>query len=133
MARGALARVLNLPVHQAVIASDSLQPGPAWPLGREATLERSLSQRPALEALAEQRRAQQARVQLARASRLPSLGLQVGGGISGDWLNQPVLSIGSTLDANGRAVTVPGLNAPGNASGSFYDWGGGAQPETAAL
>lgn len=123
VARSALARVLNRPPRQTVIASDNLVPGPAWSLGRDATLERSLTQRPALEGLEEQRRAQQARVQLARASRLPSIGLMVGGGLSGDWLNQPVLSIGSSLDANGHAVTVPGLNAPGNASGSFYDWG----------
>lgn len=124
VARSALARALNLPADQSVSASDSLAPWPAWNLGLEATLQRSLAQRPALEVLEQQRQAQLARVQLARASRLPSVGLLVGGGISGDWLNLPVLNGGTPrVDINGNPVAVPGVNAPGSASGSFYDWG----------
>ena len=62
-------------------------------------------------------------MQLARASRLPSVGLLVGGGFSGDWLNLPVLNGTPRLDINGNPVALPGVNAPGSASGSFYDWG----------
>jgi outer membrane protein TolC len=44
-------------------------------------------------------------------------------GISGDWLNLPVLNGNSRLDINGNPLALPGVNAPGNVSGSFYDWG----------
>ncbi|MFM8525644.1 MAG: TolC family protein [Cyanobacteriota bacterium] len=123
VARSALARALNLPASQAVSTSDNLLPWPAWPLGLEATLQRSLAQRPALEGLEQQRQAQLARVQLARAARLPSVGLLVGGGVSGDWLNLPVLNGTPRVDINAKPVAVPGVNAPGSTSGGFYDWG----------
>ena len=123
IARSALARALNLPANQAVDPSDGLLPWPAWPLGLESTLQRSLAQRPALEVLEQQRQAQMARVQLARAARLPSVGVLLGGGINGDWLNLPVLNTTPRVDINGNAVSLPGVNTPGNASGSFYDWG----------
>jgi len=130
--RSALARVLNLPPEVRVDVADPLQPWSGWPLALEPTLQRALDQRPALEALQQQRQAQLARVQLARASRLPSIGLLVGGGFSGDWLNLPVVSNSPNLKADGRginggavsaAVELPGGNTPGSASGSFYDWG----------
>lgn len=123
VARSALARALNLPANQTASASDSLLPWPAWNLDLAATLQRSLAQRPALEVLEHQRQAQLARVQLARSARLPSVGLLLGGGISGDWLNLPVFSGAPRFDINGNPVAVPGVNAPGSASGSFYDVG----------
>ena len=123
VARSALARALNLPPSGAVDPSDPLQPWPNWPLPLEATLQRALEQRPALEALQQQRQSQLARVQLARAGRLPSVGLLLGGGISGDWLALPVLTSNQRLGVNGSGVNLPGLNSPGSASGSFYDWG----------
>ena len=127
VARSALARVLNLAPQARVAARDPLQPWSAWPLALDSTLQRALEQRPALEALQQQRQAQLARVQLARASRLPSVGLLVGGGFSGDWLNLPVVSNSPTVNVSGRGVNagvnLPGINTPGSASGSFYDWG----------
>lgn len=123
VARSALARVLNLPADQPVITRDALLPWPAWPLALEPTVERSLAQRPGLAVLEQQRQAQLARVQLARSERLPSVGLLLGGGISGDWFNVPVLNGTSQLGVNGSTVNLPGVNAPGNASGSFYDYG----------
>ena len=127
VARSALARVLNLAPQAWVAARDPLQPWSAWPLALDSTLQRALEQRPALEALQQQRQAQLARVQLARASRLPSVGLLVGGGFSGDWLNLPVVSNSPTVNVSGRGVNagvnLPGINTPGSASGSFYDWG----------
>ena len=132
VARSLLARALNLEPAVQVEASDPLQPWAGWPLALEPTLVHALEQRPALQALQQQRQAQLARVQLARASRLPSVGLLVGGGFSGDWLNVPVLSNSPNLQASGRgvggravnaAVDLPGLETPGSAAGSFYDWG----------
>lgn len=123
IARSALARVLNLPPEQVVTTRDPLVAWPAWTLALEPTLDRSLADRPALAVLEQQRQAQLARVQLARAERLPSVGLLLGGGISGDWLNVPVLNANSRLGVNGANVNLPGVNAPGNASGSFYDYG----------
>lgn len=122
VALSALARALNLPADQQLSLSEPLTPGPSWPLSLGATLQRSLEQRPLLDALELQRRAQLARVQLARASRLPSIGLLLGGGISADWLSIPVLNTTQQLSAGGRSVDLP-LNAPGSTSGSFYDWG----------
>ena len=123
IARSALARVLNLPADQLVTTRDPLQAWPAWTLALEPTVERSLSERPALAVLEQQRQAQLARVQLARAERLPSVGLLLGGGISGDWLNVPVLNASTQLAGNGASLDLPGVNMPGNASGSFYDYG----------
>ena len=127
IARSALARALNLAPEAQVDPGDPLLPWSGWPLALEPTLQRALEQRPALQALQQQRQAQLARVQLARASRLPSVGLLVGGGFSGDWLNLPVLSNSPTLNVNGggsqAGMDLPGINTPGSASGSFYDWG----------
>ncbi|MFM7311821.1 MAG: TolC family protein, partial [Cyanobium sp.] len=80
VARSLLARALNLEPAVQVEASDPLQPWAGWHLALEPTLVHALEQRPALQALQQQRQAQLARVQLARASRLPSVGLLVGGG-----------------------------------------------------
>lgn len=123
VARSALARALNLPPAGDVSPSDPLLPWTPWPLALEPSLQRALEQRPALEALQQQRQAQLARVQLARAGRMPSVGLLLGGGISGDWLNLPVVNTNPRLGVNGSSVSLPGLNTPGSASGSFYDWG----------
>ena len=122
-ALSALARALDLPADQQLSLADPLSPGPAWPLPLEATLHRSLQERPLLDALEQQRRAQLARVQVARASRLPSVGLLLGGGLSRDWLNLPVVELSQQVSAQGQSASLPALNAPGSASGSFYDWG----------
>jgi outer membrane protein TolC len=53
---------------------------------------------------------------------LPSIGLLLGGGISADWLNLPVLSTTQQFTAAGRTADLP-LSTPGSSSGSFYDWG----------
>ena len=124
IALSALARALDLPPQQQVIIQDPLRPGPAWTLGLDATLERALQERPALEALDQQRQANLARIQVARASGLPQLGLLLGGGISGDWLNVPVLNTSPRVSMNGAAgPDLPTVNTSGSASGSFYDWG----------
>lgn len=122
VALSGLARVLNLAPDQQLSLSDPLTPGPGWPLPLGPTLQRSLQQRPLLDALDQQRRAQLARVELARASRRPSIGLLLGAGINGDWLSVPVLNTTQQLTAAGRSVDLP-LNSPGSFSGSFYDWG----------
>jgi len=119
IARSALARSLNLPAEAAVQASDPLQPDPGWPLSLEATLQQALRQRPALESLQRVVAAQQSRVQLARATQLPSVGLLVGGGISGDWLTVPNASAAASVSG----VGLPALSQSGSASGSFLDWG----------
>ncbi|NDG74027.1 MAG: TolC family protein [Synechococcaceae bacterium WB8_1B_136] len=144
IALSALARLLNLPPEQPLAVSDSLQPGAAWPLTLAQSLERSWQQRPALQALEKQRQAQQAKVQLARAGRLPTVGLLLGAGISGDWLNLPVLNVNPSVGVNGDTSNLPSLNTPASGSGSFYDWGaaislrqplfdGGLSRESAAL
>nr|WP_255004282.1 TolC family protein [Cyanobium sp. HWJ4-Hawea] len=109
----ALARSLNLPAKQTISLSEPLRPMPAWPLSLEASLEQAMVDRPALEALQQQRRAELARVQVARASGLPQVGLLLGAGISGDWLNVPTAGTNQTTN----------VQASGSASGSFYDWG----------
>ncbi|MCP9775934.1 TolC family protein [Cyanobium sp. WAJ14-Wanaka] len=48
-----------------------------------------------------------------RASGLPQVGLLLGAGISGDWLNVPTAGTNQTTN----------VQASGSASGSFYDWG----------
>jgi outer membrane protein TolC len=124
IALSALARALDLPPPQQVILQEPLRPGPAWSLGLDATLERALQERPALEALDQQRQANLARIQVARASGLPQLGLLLGGGISGDWLNVPVLNTSPRVTVNGApSPDLPTVNTSGSASGSFYDWG----------
>jgi outer membrane protein TolC len=124
IALSALARSLNLPPQQQVVLSDPLKPLPAWPLSLSASLERAVADRPSLEALEKQRQAQLARVQVARAGALPQVGLLLGGGINGDWLNVPVLNNTPRVSVNGTpGPDLPTLNSSGNASGSFYDWG----------
>ena len=124
IAFSALARLLNLPADQPLTVTDQLVPAPGWPLGLQQSVARALAQRPALEALQNQRQAQRAQVQLARASRLPSVGLLLGGGINGDWLSVPVLNSRTQAGVNGNSVSLPGASTSGSASGSFYDWGG---------
>jgi outer membrane protein TolC len=125
IALSALARNLNLPAGQAVNVAEPLRPLTAWPLSLNASLAKALAQdRPALEALEQQRRAQQAQVQVARAGALPQVGLLLGGGISGDWLNVPVLNTTPRVGVNGnQGPDLPTLSSSGSASGSFYDWG----------
>lgn len=140
IALSALARSLNLPAEAAVQTTDPLSLDPAWPLSLEDTLQQALNQRPALETLKQQVAAQLARVKLAQATRLPSVGLLLGGGISGDWLSVPNTS--TTASAGGAGL--PALSSSGSASGSFVDWGaaitvrqslydGGQSRETVAL
>ena len=144
IALSALARLLNLPPSQALQLSQPLRPAPAWPLDQHTSLERALQQRPALEALNQQRQAQLAQVQLAKAARLPSLSLLLGGGINADRLVVPVLQATPRVGVNGADASLPGLSSSGSASGSFYDWGavislrqslfdGGLSREAAAL
>jgi len=124
VALSALARSLNLPAAQPLSLSEALQPQPAWPLSLAATRAKALADRPALAALEQQRRAQLARVQVARAGALPQLGLLLGAGISGDWLNVPVLNGTPQVAVNGTAgPNLPAQSASGSASGTFYDWG----------
>ncbi len=124
IALSALARQLDLPQQQEVILQDPLRPGPAWTLALDPTLQRALQDRPALEALDQQRQANLARIQVARASGMPQLGLLLGGGISGDWLNVPVLNTSPRVSVNGAAgPDLPTVNTSGSVSGSFYDWG----------
>jgi outer membrane protein TolC len=124
IALSALARSLNLPPQQALTLQDPLRPMPAWPLGLSDTLAKAFAERPALEALERQRQAQLARVRVAKAGALPQVGLLLGGGISGDWLNLPVLNTTPRVGVNGNSgPDLPAINTSGNASGSFYDWG----------
>jgi len=125
VALSALARNLNLPPEQVISLSEPLRPLPAWPLNLSASLAQALAEdRPALEALEQQRRAQQAQVKVARAGALPQVGLLLGGGINGDWLNVPVLNTIPRVGVNGsQGPDLPTLTSSGNASGSFYDWG----------
>lgn len=124
----ALARSLNLPAGASLSLSEPLSPMPAWPLSLEASLEQAMADRPALVVLDQRRRAELARVQVAKASGMPQIGLQLGAGISGDWLNLPVINNTGRVGVSG----APGPNLPaiqtggsssGSAAGSFYDWG----------
>ena len=124
IAASSLARLLNLPAGQSLEASDPLRPEPAWPLDLATSLQRSLQDRPSLQALVEQRQAALAQVRLARSARLPTLGLLLGAGYSGDSLNVPVLNSTGSLALQGAgSVGLPGLSSTGSSSGSFYDWG----------
>jgi outer membrane protein TolC len=124
IALSALARVLNLPAETRVEAGDPLQPDPAWNPSLSDSINQALEQRPALESLIQLQQAQGARVQLARAGRLPSVGLLVGGGVSGNWLDIPNQSATPNISAsNGANVTLPTFSTSGSASGSFTDWG----------
>lgn len=124
IALSALARVLNLPAESRVEAGDPLLPDPGWSLSLIDSISQALENRPALESLIQMQQAQRARVQLARAGRLPSVGLLLGGGISGDWLNVPNQSVTPNVSSSGgTGVALPTLNTNGSASGSFVDWG----------
>lgn len=124
IALSALARVLNLPAETRVEAGDPLQPDPAWSPSLSDSINQALEQRPALESLIQLQQAQRARVQLARAGRLPSVGLLVGGGVSGNWLDIPNQSATPNISAsNGANVTLPTFSTSGSASGGFTDWG----------
>ena len=123
IALSALARVLNLPAETRVEAGDPLQPDPAWSPSLSDSISQALEQRPALDSLIQLQQAQRAKVQLARAGRLPSVGLLLGGGVSGDWLNVPNQSATPTLSSGSSGVTLPTVNTSGSASGSYVDWG----------
>ncbi|MCP9910110.1 TolC family protein [Cyanobium sp. BA20m-p-22] len=126
IALSGLARVLNLAAESRVEPADPLQTDPAWGHSLGESLSKAVEQRPALESLSQLQQAQQANVQLARAGRLPSVGLLVGGGISGNWLNVPNLSATPSVSGSsgsGAGVTLPTVNTSGSASGSFVDWG----------
>ena len=130
IALSGLARVLNLAAESRVEPADPLQTDPAWGHSLGESLSKAVEQRPALESLSKLQQAQQANVQLARAGRLPSVGLLVGGGISGNWLNVPNLSATPSVSSSsgsgsgsGAGVTLPTVNTSGSASGSFVDWG----------
>jgi outer membrane protein TolC len=123
IALSALARVLNIPAETRVEAGDPLQPDPAWSSSLSDSISQAMEQRPALESLIRLQQAQRARVQLARAGRLPSVGLLVGGGVSGDWLNVPNQSATPTLSSGSSGVILPTANTSGSASGRYVDWG----------
>ena len=123
IALSGLARVLNLPAEARVEAGDPLQPYPAWSPSLSDSINQALEQRPALESLIQLQQAQRAKVQLAQAGRLPSVGLLLGGGVSGDWLNVPNQSTTPTVSGGSSGVTLPTVSTSGNASGSFLDWG----------
>lgn len=123
IALSALARVLNIPAETRVETGDPLQPDPAWSSSLSDSISQAMEQRPALESLIQLQQAQRARVQLARAGRLPSVGLLVGGGVSGDWLNVPNQSATPTLSSGSSSVILPTANTSGSASGSYVDWG----------
>jgi outer membrane protein TolC len=123
IALSGLARVLNLPAEARVEAGDPLQPYPAWSPSLSDSINQALEQRPALESLIQLQQAQRAKVQLAQAGRLPSVGLLLGGGVSGDWLNVPNQSTTPNVSSGSSGVTLPTISTSGNASGSFVDWG----------
>jgi len=124
IALSALARGLNLPAELTITLRDPLQPDPSWDVPLPDSIRMALDQRPALESLQRQRQAQLARLDLARAGQLPSLGLLVGAGLSGDWLDVQGLNGGGRLQAGeSGGVPLPNLNKGGSASGGFYDWG----------
>ena len=123
IALSGLARVLNLPAEARVEAGDPLQPYPAWSPSLSDSINQALEQRPALESLIQLQQAQRAKVKLAQAGRLPSVGLLLGGGVSGDWLNVPNQSTTPTVSSGSSGVTLPTVSTSGNASGSFVDWG----------
>ncbi len=124
IALSALARGLNLPAELTITLRDPLVPDGAWEVSLPESILLALDQRPALESLQRQRQARLARLDLARAGRLPSLGLLVGAGVSGDWLNVQGLNTNGRLAAEERGgLPLPNLNNTGSASGGFYDWG----------
>jgi outer membrane protein TolC len=124
IALSALARSLNLPAALTITLRDPLMPEAAWVMPLPESIRLALDQRPALESLQQQRQAQLAGLELARAGRLPSLGLLLGAGLSGDWLNVQGLKTSGRLDVGeSGGLPLPTLNNDGSASGGFYDWG----------
>lgn len=121
--RQQLAALLDLPLHEAPWAADPIAPQAAWPLSLEQTLERALTGRPLLEALQEQQRAQRQQGRAARLTRLPSLSLLVGGGLSADRLSAPVLAQSGSVEAGSASRSLPALEQQASLSGSFYNWG----------
>ncbi len=121
--RQQLAALLNLPPDQAPSAADPIEPQPAWPLDLSTSLERGLRDRPLLQALEAQQKAQRQQALAARALMLPSLSLLVGGGYSGDNLAVPVLNSGGSLNSPQGGVGLPSQQFNGSLSGSFYNWG----------
>jgi len=121
--RQQLATLLSLPLEQPPLAADPIRPQPAWTLPLAETLERSLEQRPLLEALQAQQRAQSQQARAARLALLPSLSLVLGGGLSGNNLAVPVLNQGGSLNAGPANLPLPQLRQSAEASGSFYNWG----------
>ncbi len=125
IAASALARLLDLPAEQRLEASDPLQSFPAWPLDLQASVVAATSNRPALDVIRQAQVAAEAKVQAAQGSRLPRIGVLLGGGINGDRLNVPVLNGSSSLGNVPIAgeVNLPAVSSSGSASGSFYDYG----------
>lgn len=125
IAASALARLLDLPAEQRLEASDPLQPFQPWPLDLQASVVAATNNRPALDVIHQAQVAAEAKVQAAQGSRLPSIGVLLGGGINGDRLNVPVLQGSSSLDKVPVAgeVNLPAVSSSGSANGSFYDYG----------
>lgn len=124
IALSGLARVLNLPAESRVETSDPLQKDPPWTHSLRDSISQAMEQRPALESLVQRQQAQRAKVQLARAGRLPSMGLLVGGGVSGNWLGIPSQSASANVSSSGGSgLRSPSLSTSSSTSGSFTDWG----------
>ena len=125
IAASALARLLDLPASQRLEASDPLRAFPPWPLNLEASVVAATSNRPALDVIRQAQIAAEAKVQAARGSRMPRIGVLLGGGINGNSLNVPVFEASSSLSNVPVAgeVNLPVVRSSGSASGSFYDYG----------
>jgi outer membrane protein TolC len=124
IALSALARGLDLPAELAISLRDPLTADAAWDVTLAESIRLALNQRPALESLQRQRQAQLARLDLARAGRKPTLGLLVGAGLSGDWLDIQGQKTSGRLDgSDSGGLPLPTINNNGSASGGFYDWG----------
>jgi outer membrane protein TolC len=124
IALSALARGLDLPAEFSISLRDPLLPDAGWDVPLPESIRLALERRPAIESLQQQRQAQLARLDLARAGRLPSLGLLVGAGLSGDWLNVQGQNSSGRLEAGSNGgLPLPKLSNDGSASGGFVDWG----------
>ena len=121
--RQQLAALLDLAPDQAPSAADPIEQQPSWPLDLATTLERGLRDRPLLQALEAQQKAQRQQAAAARALMQPSISLMLGGGYSGDNLAVPVLNQGGSLNGSLGAVGLPSQQLNGSLSGSFYNWG----------
>ena len=125
IAASALARLLDLPAEQRLEASDPLESFPPWPLNLEASVGAATRNRPALNVIRQAQIAAEAKVKAAQGSRLPRIGVLLGGGINGDSLKVPVLN-GSSSISNVPVVgevNLPNAESSGSVSGSFYDYG----------